>query len=60
MAGADLAWFGRGGGGFPKGGALPWGPGALSPWKCLKFEALKCHFLHSERYIYSLNLNLSS
>jgi hypothetical protein len=25
--------------------------------KCLKFEALKCHFLHSVHYVYSLNLS---
>ena len=30
--------------------------GGLSPIIFLKFEALTCHFLHSEHYIYSLNL----
>jgi hypothetical protein len=34
------------------------GAGRYSPpRKFLKFDALKCHFLHSEHYVYSLNLS---
>jgi hypothetical protein len=56
---ADLPWFVRGGGDSPEGGpgVHYYGvPGPFTLTKCFKFEALKCHFLHSEQYIYSLNL----
>ena len=52
ISGADLAWFVRGAGGFSEGVHYSGGPGAFSPRKVLKFEALKCHFLHSEHYMF--------
>ena len=57
-SGTDPVWFiYRGGGGFPEGVHYYVGPGVFSPRKYLKCEAWKCHFLHSEHYVYLLNLS---
>jgi hypothetical protein len=48
----------EGGGCFPEGVVHYYGgPGTMSTRIFLKFKAVKCNFLHSELYIYSLNLS---